>query len=293
MKSTLNQLANINNPYQGKSKKVLCLCSAGLLRSPTAANVLHREFEFTIISRSATGMLKMPSGALKVGERINQYCTGILAISMLHNYAAPTNAPGTVDINVYMCGGSNFQYYNPLSVNNSLIALPPGSKYQRTGNAEMMTGSGFTTGFEIVDDNFVEEELDNTSKIVAGISSLANTVDIIAGNTGQAVYAPALETITRNQNTLITAFNAFAEAFGTLQQDIVNFQNNTTKSLATLITQTSATANNTASTRDVLSLDIKPLVESIKEATLVIKDSSDLTANGVGTLVVCLCRGSY
>lgn len=39
----MNRLANSTNPFQGKSKKVLCLCSAGLLRSPTAAFVLSSE----------------------------------------------------------------------------------------------------------------------------------------------------------------------------------------------------------------------------------------------------------
>ena len=39
----MNRLANSTNPYQGKYKKVLCVCSAGLLRSPTAAWVLSQE----------------------------------------------------------------------------------------------------------------------------------------------------------------------------------------------------------------------------------------------------------
>lgn len=41
-----NRIWNCKNPNQGKALKVLCVCSAGLLRSPTAANVLHREFGF-------------------------------------------------------------------------------------------------------------------------------------------------------------------------------------------------------------------------------------------------------
>jgi len=40
--TTLNRLHNCTNPNQGKATKVLCLCSAGLLRSPTLANVLTR-----------------------------------------------------------------------------------------------------------------------------------------------------------------------------------------------------------------------------------------------------------
>jgi len=45
-KSNLNRIYNCNNPYQGKAKRVLCVCSAGLLRSPTAAVVLNQEYGF-------------------------------------------------------------------------------------------------------------------------------------------------------------------------------------------------------------------------------------------------------
>ena len=38
-----NRMANVKNKYQGDTKKVLCICSAGLLRSPTAAEVLSQE----------------------------------------------------------------------------------------------------------------------------------------------------------------------------------------------------------------------------------------------------------
>jgi len=41
----MNRLATCHNPYQGKFKRVLCVCSAGLLRSPTAAYVLANEFD--------------------------------------------------------------------------------------------------------------------------------------------------------------------------------------------------------------------------------------------------------
>lgn len=44
--SRMNALHNCKNPYQGDAKKVLCVCSAGLLRSPTLANVLHREYGY-------------------------------------------------------------------------------------------------------------------------------------------------------------------------------------------------------------------------------------------------------
>lgn len=38
-----NRLANVSNRFQGDTKKVLCVCSAGLLRSPTIAVVLSQE----------------------------------------------------------------------------------------------------------------------------------------------------------------------------------------------------------------------------------------------------------
>lgn len=46
IKGNKNQLANVGNSFQGNAKKVLVVCSAGLLRSPTVANVLHKDFGF-------------------------------------------------------------------------------------------------------------------------------------------------------------------------------------------------------------------------------------------------------
>lgn len=43
----MNRLANSKNRYQGDMKKVLCVCSAGLLRSPTVAWILsNNPFNF-------------------------------------------------------------------------------------------------------------------------------------------------------------------------------------------------------------------------------------------------------
>jgi len=41
--TSFNRLHNTRNPNQGKAKKVLCVCSAGLLRSPTLAWILSNE----------------------------------------------------------------------------------------------------------------------------------------------------------------------------------------------------------------------------------------------------------
>lgn len=40
---SFNRLANCKNPFQGSAKRVLCVCSAGLLRSPTLAHMLSAE----------------------------------------------------------------------------------------------------------------------------------------------------------------------------------------------------------------------------------------------------------
>ena len=40
---TFNRLHNMKNPNQGIDKKVLCVCSAGLLRSPTLAWILSNK----------------------------------------------------------------------------------------------------------------------------------------------------------------------------------------------------------------------------------------------------------
>ncbi len=41
--STFNRLANAANRFQGDRPRVLCVCSAGLLRSPTVAWILSNE----------------------------------------------------------------------------------------------------------------------------------------------------------------------------------------------------------------------------------------------------------
>ena len=43
-----NQLFNVRNNAQGDTKKVLTVCSAGLLRSATLANFLVTEYGYTV-----------------------------------------------------------------------------------------------------------------------------------------------------------------------------------------------------------------------------------------------------
>jgi predicted protein tyrosine phosphatase len=48
IRATLNQLHNIKNKYQGDTKKVLTVCSAGLLRSATLQNYLIKEYGYNV-----------------------------------------------------------------------------------------------------------------------------------------------------------------------------------------------------------------------------------------------------
>ena len=48
IKGHRNQLYNIHNEFQGKTKKVLCVCSAGLLRSATLQNMLIKEYGYNV-----------------------------------------------------------------------------------------------------------------------------------------------------------------------------------------------------------------------------------------------------
>lgn len=48
IKGTRNQIFNAGNKSQGITKKVLCVCSAGLLRSATLQNFLIKEYGYNV-----------------------------------------------------------------------------------------------------------------------------------------------------------------------------------------------------------------------------------------------------
>jgi len=60
VKGTRNQIGNLGNVYQTKNKKVLAVCSAGMLRSPTVANVLHGDYGYNTRSCGATDFALIP-----------------------------------------------------------------------------------------------------------------------------------------------------------------------------------------------------------------------------------------
>lgn len=46
MADRMNAMWNCKNPFQGKFKRILTVCSAGLLRSPTLAWYLQKHYDF-------------------------------------------------------------------------------------------------------------------------------------------------------------------------------------------------------------------------------------------------------
>ncbi len=48
IQSKRNQIANADNRFQGKDKRVLCLCSAGLLSSATIADILVKTGKYNV-----------------------------------------------------------------------------------------------------------------------------------------------------------------------------------------------------------------------------------------------------
>ena len=51
---SMNHMNVIRNPYQGEAKKVLCVCSAGILRSTTAAATIHKKYGHNTRSAGVT-----------------------------------------------------------------------------------------------------------------------------------------------------------------------------------------------------------------------------------------------
>jgi predicted protein tyrosine phosphatase len=48
IKASRNQAYNVHNSFQGDTKKVLTVCSAGLLRSATLQNMLIKEYGYNV-----------------------------------------------------------------------------------------------------------------------------------------------------------------------------------------------------------------------------------------------------
>lgn len=65
----------VNNPYQGKDKKVLFVCSAGILRSATAARIYARKYNTRC---AGTGM---DYALIKLDEQLMDWADTIVFVS--------------------------------------------------------------------------------------------------------------------------------------------------------------------------------------------------------------------
>ena len=74
------RLANFETPYQGKYKRVLCVCTTGLLRSPTAAVVLQSKYSF---NTRAAGLDK-DYALVVVDENLLTWAEEIVCMSSKH-----------------------------------------------------------------------------------------------------------------------------------------------------------------------------------------------------------------
>ena len=96
----MNRLGNVSNRFQGKYKKVLCVCSAGMLRSPTAALVLSQE-PYNFNTRSA-GVSK-EYALIPIDEVLLAWADEIVCMDMEHeavlrNYFEVTKDIKTLNI---------------------------------------------------------------------------------------------------------------------------------------------------------------------------------------------------
>lgn len=106
----MNRLANSSNPYQGEFKKVLCVCSAGLLRSPTAAWVLGQE-PFGFNTRAAG--LSEEYALVLVDKVLIHWADEI--VCMNESQSKDIKAIGTKPNQLVICLGipDNFSYRDP------------------------------------------------------------------------------------------------------------------------------------------------------------------------------------
>ena len=76
-----NRLHNCSNPNQGKFKRVLCVCSAGLLRSPTAAWVLSQPpFNYNTRAAGIVGDFAL----IKVDDVLLEWADEVVCMEKSH-----------------------------------------------------------------------------------------------------------------------------------------------------------------------------------------------------------------
>lgn len=82
VKGKRNQLANARNPYQGPQDKVLCLCSAGLLRSATIADILVKSGKYNVRNAGCSQEYAL----IPLSEALLYWCDTIVVVEEWREY---------------------------------------------------------------------------------------------------------------------------------------------------------------------------------------------------------------
>lgn len=109
--STMNRLANCKNQYQGDARKVLCVCSAGLLRSPTTARVLAEHFGY---NTRAAGISE-DYALIPVDEVLIEWADEIVCMEQRHANVLLKLMPNNKEI-VILDIPDNFAYMDDILV---------------------------------------------------------------------------------------------------------------------------------------------------------------------------------
>jgi predicted protein tyrosine phosphatase len=107
----MNRSYNANNPFQGTTKRVLCVCSAGLLRSPTAAVVLSQEpFNYNTRAAGAENSYALiPVDAVLIG-----WADKIVCMTEQHKQMLTSSFGDRCKDKIVVLGiPDNFEYRNP------------------------------------------------------------------------------------------------------------------------------------------------------------------------------------
>lgn len=116
--STMNRIGNSGNRYQGAYKRVLCVCSAGLLRSPTAALVLSQA-PFNYNTRSvgvSTEYAMIPLDVVHLhwaDEVVTMQEEHTMVVErFIRDAGLGMNAPKIIQLDI----PDNFEYRNPVLI---------------------------------------------------------------------------------------------------------------------------------------------------------------------------------
>ena len=109
--SLMNRLAVASNHYQGKYKRVLCVCSAGVLRSPTAALVLSQE-PYNFNTRSAG--VSQEYALIPVDDALISWADEIVCMEQWQKDTILVGFEGALDTPIVVLGiCDNYRYRDP------------------------------------------------------------------------------------------------------------------------------------------------------------------------------------